>query len=294
LDLNNREVVVDQKIISLFDRYTHGGMDRRQFMERLAGIAGGAAAASALLPFLENNYASADTISADDARLTSETVSFTAAGETISGYLVRPAGDHIGLPAVVVVHENRGLNPHIRDIARRVALAGFVALAVDYLSLVGGTPADEDQARALFGDLKPADILAVSRGAVAYLQGRTDTSGKVGAVGFCWGGGTVNALAVAEPTLGAAVAYYGSQPKSGVEAIQAPLLLHYAGLDDRINAGIPAFEDALKAAGKSYELYVYANVNHAFNNDTNTARYEKGAADLAWERTITFFKTNLS
>lgn len=285
---------MDQSIITLFDRYTHGGMDRRQFLERLAVMAGSATAASALLPVLENNYAHADTIAADDARLASETVSFAAAGASISGYLVRPVGSD-KLPAVIVIHENRGLNPHIRDVARRAALAGFVTLAVDYLSLVGGTPDDQDKARDLFGTLKPDDVVAVGRGAVAYLKGRADTNGKVGAVGFCWGGGAVGNLAVAEPGLGAGVVYYGSQPKAeGVAAITAPLLLNYAGLDERINAGIPAFEAALKAAGKSYELHIYANVNHAFNNDTNAARYDKAAADLAWERTITFFKKSLS
>ncbi len=285
---------MDQSIITLFDRYTHGGMDRRQFLERLAVMAGSATAASALLPVLENNYAHADTIAADDARLASETVSFAAAGASISGYLVRPVGSD-KLPAVIVIHENRGLNPHIRDVARRAALAGFVTLAVDYLSLVGGTPDDQDKARDLFGTLKPDDVVAVGRGAVAYLKGRADTNGKVGAVGFCWGGGAVGNLAVAEPGLGAGVVYYGSQPKAeGVAAITAPLLLNYAGLDERINAGIPAFEAALKAAGKSYELHIYANVNHAFNNDTNAARYDKAAADLAWERTIGFFKKSLS
>ncbi len=284
---------MDQRIIDLFDRYTHGGMNRRQFLEKLTVLAGSAAAVSVLLPALENNYASADTIAPDDARLSSETITFNAAGKDISGYLVRPVGSET-LPAVIVIHENRGLNPHIRDVARRAALAGFVTLAVDYLSLVGGTPTDEDKARELFGTLNAEDVVAVGRGAVAYLKGRSDTNGKVGAVGFCWGGGAVGNLAVAEPGLNAGVVYYGSQPKAeGVANIAAPLLLHYAGLDERINAGIPAFEEALKTASKNYQLHIYANVNHAFNNDTNAARYDKAAAELAWERTVAFFKTNL-
>jgi carboxymethylenebutenolidase len=197
-------------------------------------------------------------------------------------------------PAVVVVHENRGLNPHTQDTARRLAVDGFTALAVDFLSPVGGTPTDEDKAREMIGTLQAPDVTTWAQGAVAYLRSHPASNGKVGAVGFCWGGGVIGRLAVAEPTLDAGVVYYGAQPPAeDVAKIKAPLLLNYAGLDERINAGIPAFEDALKAAGKSYTLYVYDGVNHAFNNDTGN-RYDKTASDLAWGRTVGFFKEHLS
>jgi len=197
---------------------------------------------------------------------------------------------------VIVIHENRGLNPHIQDIARRLAVEGYVALGVDYLSRFGGTPApyDDDKARDLFAKVTPDGALPDSRGALAYLKAHAGTTGKVGAVGFCWGGGAVNNLAVADPTLDAGVAFYGRQPAADrVPAIKAPLLLHYAGLDAGIGAGIPAFEAALKANGKTFELYVYEGAEHGFNNDTAGVRYNKAAADLAWGRTIAFFKKHL-
>ena len=277
---------MDRKFIDLFDRFTHGAMPRRDFIERLALLAGGTAAAGAFLPILENNYAHADTVAEDDPRLRTE---MPAIAEKMGGYLAFPqAGDR--LPGVIVIHENRGLNPHIRDVTRRLALEGFVAYAPDYLYGLGGTPEDADQARDMIGTLKPGDILAVSRASLKAIVKHPRCNGKVGAVGFCWGGGQVNALAVADPALAAAVAYYGSQPKADVENIKAPLLLHYAGLDERVNAGIGAFEQALKAGNKTYELYVYEGANHAFNNDTNAARYNKAAADLAWSRTVAFLK----
>jgi carboxymethylenebutenolidase len=277
---------MDRKFIDLFDRFTHGAMPRRDFLERLTLLAGGTAAASAILPILENNYAQADIVAEDDPRLRAE---FPAIGAKMGGYLAYPlAGGR--LPGVIVIHENRGLNPHIRDVTRRLALEGFVAYAPDYLYALGGTPEDADKARDMIGTLKPDGILAVSRASLKAIVKHPRCNGKVGAVGFCWGGGEVNALAVAEPTLAAGVAYYGSQPKSGIENIKAPLLLHYAGLDERINAGIAEFEKALKANGKIYELYIYEGANHAFNNDTNAARYNKAAADLAWSRTVTFLK----
>jgi carboxymethylenebutenolidase len=261
-------------------------MPRRDFLERLALLAGGTAAAGAILPILENNYAHADTVAEDDPRLRTE---MPAIGEKMGGYLAFPqAGDR--LPGVIVIHENRGLNPHIRDVTRRLALEGFVAYAPDYLYALGGTPEDADKARDMIGTLKPDDILAVSRASLKAITRHPRCNGKVGAVGFCWGGGQVNTLAVADPALAAGVAYYGSQPKSGIENIKAPLLLHYAGLDERVNAGIPAFEEALKANSKAYELYIYEGANHAFNNDTNAARYNKPAADLAWTRTVAFLK----
>jgi carboxymethylenebutenolidase len=196
---------------------------------------------------------------------------------------------------VLVIHENRGLNPHIRDVARRFAAEGFLALALDYLSPLGGTPADEDRAREMIGTLKPDDILASSRGAIRWLEARPDGNGRAGAVGFCWGGAAVNELAVSDPELDAGVAYYGRQAAAErVPAIRAPLLLHYGGLDERINAGIPAYEAALKAAGKAYELHVYEGAHHAFNNDTAPARFNKEAADLAWGRTLAFLRRHLA
>jgi carboxymethylenebutenolidase len=277
---------MDQKIISLFDSFTHGGMNRRAFMEKLTTLAGSTAAAAALLPVLENNYAHAEIVAETDDRISSETLAF----EGGSGYLVKPkaAGTY---PGVVVIHENRGLNPHIKDVTRRMALEGFVALAPDYLNALGGTPDDADKARDMIGTLKPEAIVATSMAALAALKANAATNGKSGAMGFCWGGGAVNALAVADPGLSAGVAYYGMQPPAAdVPKIVAPLMLHYASLDERINAGIPAFEEALKAAKKIYELQMYEGANHAFNNDTNAARYNKEAADLAWKRTVDFLK----
>jgi carboxymethylenebutenolidase len=284
-------MAMDQRIIDLDDRYTHGSMTRRAFFDRLAALAGGAAAATALLPLLENNYAAAQVVPETDPRIATQTISI-AGTEGLTGYLVKPKrGER--WPAVIVIHENRGLNPHIKDVARRIGTEGIVALAPDYPSPLGGTPADEDKARELIGSLKPQDALGISRATLSHLKRQPDI-GKVGAVGFCWGGGQVNALAVAEPMLDAGVAYYGRQPPAdAVASIKAPLLLHYAEIDPGINAGIPAFEAALKEAGRSYELHMYPGVNHAFNNDTNVARYNKEAADLAWSRTIAFFRKHL-
>ena len=284
---------MEQKIIDLYDRYTHSSMSRRAFFDRLVVIAGGTAAATALLPLLENNYAYADTVPEDDPRVKAEMVTFKAGGKDVAGYLVRPAADG-KYPSVVVVHENRGLNPHIKDVARRLAVAGNLALAVDFLSPVGGTPADQDKARDMIGTLEAADVTEWAKGAVAYLRTNPSSNGKVGAVGFCWGGGVIGRLAVADPTLNAGVVYYGQQPAAeDVANIKAPLLLNYGGLDERINAGIPAFEEALRSGGKDYTIYVYDGANHAFNNDTNEARYNKSAADLAWGRTLDFLKKHL-
>jgi len=284
---------MEQKIIDLYDRYTHGDMSRRAFFDKLAVLAGGTAAATTLLPMLENNYARADTVAEGDPRVKGETVTFEAGTQDVSGYLAKPAADG-KYPAVVVVHENRGLNPHIKDVARRLAVTGNLALAVDFLSPIGGTPADQDKARDMIGTLQPVDVTNWAQGAVAYLRGNPSSNGKVGAVGFCWGGGVIGRLAVAEPTLNAGVVYYGQQPPAeDVAKIKAPLLLNYAGLDERINGGIPAFEEALKSNGKEYTLYIYEGANHAFNNDTNAPRYNKEAADLAWGRTLDFFKKHL-
>jgi carboxymethylenebutenolidase len=280
----------NQRVIDLFDRYTHGGMDRRQFLEKLTILAGSSAAALALLPTLENNYAHAELLPEGDPRIKTETIDVK--GTKV--YLASPtSGDK--WPAVLVIHENRGLNPHIKDVTRRLAAEGFLAGGADFLSVAGGTPSDEDKAREMIGALDKPATEATARDVVAALRARPGSNGKVGAVGFCWGGGLVNRLAVTDPTLDAAIAYYGMQPDpKDVAQIKAPLLLHYAGLDDRINAGIPAYEAALKAEGKSFELHIYDGVNHAFNNDTNTARYDKKAADLAWSRTVAFLHKTLS
>lgn len=285
---------MDQRIIDLYDDFTHGGMSRRSFIDKLAALAGSTAAATALLPILQNNYAQAQTIQENDPRITAETVDIPGA-QGLKGYLVKPKDASGKLPTVIVIHENRGLNPHIKDVTRRMATEGFIALGLDYISPMGGTPADEDKGREMIGQLKAPDVIAYGKAAVAYLKGRPDSTGKVGAVGFCWGGGAVNTLAVNEPNLNAGVAYYGGQPKAeDVPKINAAMMMHYGGLDERINAGIPAYEAALKQAGKTYEIYVYEGANHAFNNDTNAARFDKEASDLAWRRTVGFLKKNLA
>ncbi len=281
---------MDQKYINLFDHFTHGGMNRREFMEKLTILADSTTAATALLPVLENNYAHADILPEGDPRIVSETLKY----EGGAGYFVKPsaAGKY---PGVIIIHENRGLNPHIKDVARRMAAEGFAALAPDYLNGLGGTPEDADKARDMIGTLTPEGIDASSSAALAAVKANPACNGKAGAMGFCWGGGAANSLAVKDRGLAAGVAYYGRQPADAdVPKITAPLLLHYASLDERINAGIPAFEAALKANGKTYELHIYEGVNHAFNNDTNAARYNKEAADLAWGRTVAFLKKHVA
>lgn len=283
---------MDQKIIDLYDRFTHGGLNRREFLDRLADIAGSSTAAMALLPLLTNDYARAAVVAPDDARLAIDSVAYDAPGTRINGTLARLKSKG-KRPAVVVLHENRGLNPHIQDVARRFALEGFLALAVDMLSPLGGTPADEDTARDMIGTLKPEETATQLAAAVPFLARHPESTGNVGAVGFCWGGGIINRIAVLAPELKAGVVYYGLQvPADQVAAIRAPMLLHYAGLDQRVNAGIAAYEAALKANGKRYTIEMYPNVNHAFNNDTGN-RYDKPAADLAWSRTIAFLTDNL-
>ncbi len=285
---------MDQRIIDLYDRFTHGQISRRDFMERLAGLAGSVAAAAALLPVLSNNYAQAAIVAEDDPRLVTEWISYKGDDGEIRGYLARPKDGPQKLPAVIVIHENRGLNPHIEDVTRRLALEGFLVLGPDLLSPLGGTPADEDQARDQIAKLDTGKTIGNLVAALDYLAGNAHSTGKVGAVGFCWGGLKVNQLAAAAPALGAGVAYYGRQiPADQVAAIKAPLLLHYAGIDDNVNAGIDAYKAALEAAGKTFELHMYPGANHAFNNDTNAPRYNKAAADLAWSRTVEFLKKNL-
>lgn len=287
--------VITQAMIDAYDEYTHLTLDRRRFMEQLTRLAGSGAAAAAIAPLLAANSAQAAIVAEDDPRVKGEDISYPGSGGEMKGYLVRPADQTGKLGTVIVVHENRGLNPHIRDVARRVALEGFVALAPDFMTPLGGTPDDENRARDLFSQLDPAQVAANAVATVAYLKGYKDGNGKVGAVGFCWGGGTVNMLAVNAPDLAAAVAYYGMQPKAeDVPKIKAALMLHYAGLDTRTNAGIDAFKKALDAAHVEYSVYVYEGANHAFNNDTSAARYDKKAADLAWGRTIAFLKEKLA
>ncbi len=283
---------MDQRVIDLYDQFTHGGISRREFLDRLTELVGSSAAASALLPLLQNDYARAATVAPDDARLAIEMAGYDAPGARMSGYLARPARK-AKRPAVIVIHENRGLNPHIQDIARRLALEGFLAFAVDMLSPFGGTPPDEDKGRDMIAALDPQETDRRIAAAVPFLAHHTESTGRVGAVGFCWGGGLANRLAVLSPALNAAVVYYGVQPPAeDVSRIRAALLLHYAGLDQRINAGIAAFEAALKAHHKRYTIYVYPGVNHAFNNDTSS-RYDKAAAELAWTRTLAFLKQEL-
>jgi carboxymethylenebutenolidase len=284
---------MDQKIIDLYDQYARGSMDRREFMKKLACLAGGTAAALSLLSLLESRNAAAEIVSKDDPRLQAEYIHYAGATGEVRAYLARPKGDG-KFPGVVVIHENRGLNPHIEDVNRRVALEGFLAMAPDGLSPLGGTPQDPDEARALIGKLDDRSTIDNFTAAVKYLKMNSMSTGKVGVVGFCWGGRMANQVAVNSPDLIAAVPYYGSQPAvEDVPKIKAALLLHYAGLDERINAGIPAFEAALKAAAVNYQIYMYAGAKHAFNNDTNAERYNPEAAQLAWQRTIAFLKEKL-
>jgi carboxymethylenebutenolidase len=284
---------MDQKIINLYDRFTHGGISRRDFLDRLSELAGSAAAAMALLPLLQNDYAQAAIVADNDPRLTSERVGYDSPKGKINGYLVRPKA--MGRrPAVIVIHENRGLNPHIEDLARRLAVEGFLALAPDLLSVAGGTPPTEDAARDLHTKTNKDDMLAAALAAVPFMHGHAESTGKVGAVGFCYGGGVVNRLATGSADLAAGVPYYGIQPPlDAVPAIKAALLLQYAETDENINKGIAAYEAALKANNKRYTLHTYPGTQHAFNNDTGAARYNKAAAELAWSRTLAFFTENL-
>lgn len=284
---------MDQKIIDLYDEYNHGSLDRREFLKRLAIHVGGIAAATALLPLLENNYAKAEVVPKDDPRLYTDYIQYPGAIGGVRAHLARPKGD-AKLPGVLVIHENRGLNPHIEDVTRRVAWEGFLAIAPDALSPLGGTPEDPDKARSLIQKLDSQSTIQNYLAAVRYLKMHPVSTGKVGCMGFCWGGGLANQLAVNSPDLLAVVPFYGRQPASeDVSKIKASLLIHYAGLDEGINKGIPAFEAALKEASINYKIYMYEGANHSFYNDTNAARYNKEAAQLAWQRTISFLKEKL-
>ncbi|MBB4227764.1 dienelactone hydrolase family protein [Rhizobium mongolense] len=285
---------ITQAMINAYDEYTHLTLDRRSFMDKLTKLAGSAGAAAVIAPMLAANKASAGMVPANDERLKAQDVTYPGGSGEMKGYLVEPKEASGKLGSVIVIHENRGLNPHIRDVARRMALEGFVALAPDFLSPLGGTPENEEQAREIFGKLEAAATVANAEASLKYLKTLPSANGNVGAIGFCWGGGVVNNFATKSPELKAGVAYYGAQPKAGVPNIKAALMLHYAGLDDRINAGIDAYKKELEANGKSFQIFVYDGVNHAFNNDTSSARYDKKAADLAWSRTVEFLKKSLA
>ncbi|GGH31492.1 carboxymethylenebutenolidase [Alsobacter metallidurans] len=287
-------MALDRRIIELYDEYTHKPLARRTFLERLSALAGSSAAASAALVALEPNYAHAALVPETDPRIVAERVRTKVAGVEIAGYLARP-NDDAKHPAVIVLHENRGLNAHIEDVARRLAAAGFLALAGDFLLPLGGTPSDADAARDLFSKLTGESVVSQAGAMLTFLRDHPNGGGKVGAVGFCWGGGMVNILAIREPRLGAGVAFYGVAPPSeAVARIKAPMMLHYAGLDARVNAGIPGYDAALKEAGVPHTIYVYEGVNHAFHNDTSAERYNQEAATLAFDRTVSFFKEKLA
>lgn len=282
---------MDQKIINLYDEYTHSGISRKDFMKKLAVLTGSTAVALSVLPLLENSYATAATPGFSD--LHTENITYEGAEGAVKAFLAKPiSGKNLG--CVLVIHENRGLNPHIIEVTKRVAAEGFLAMGVDALSPFGGTPADENQGREWIGKLDPEKNLRNYLAGLDYLRNRKDGNGKVGCVGFCWGGAMTGKLALADPKLLAAVSYYGAQPRTEeVPKIKASILLHYGGLDERINAGIPAYESALKQSNVDYQLFVYEGVNHAFNNDTSPTRYNEAAAKLAWRRSIDLFKNKL-
>ena len=286
----------DQNLLILFDAYVHGGLDRRGFLNQAQRFAKAGVTAAGLLAALSPNFAAGQQVPKDDARLKAESLSLPspAGNGTLRGYLARPAAAGSSkLPAVLVIHENRGLNPHIEDITRRLALDGFMAFAPDALTPVGGYPGDEDKARTAFATLDQTKAMEDFVAAAQWLRARPDSNGKLGAVGFCYGGGIVHSLATRLPDLNAAVPFYGNSPAPQEAAkVKAPLLVHLAAVDERINAAWPAYEAALKAAGVKYALHQYPGTQHGFNNDT-TPRYDAAAARLAWDRTTEFFKSQL-
>ncbi len=282
---------MDQRIITLYDEYTHKPLSRSEFIHRLSLITGSMTAAMAILPFIEVNGAKAAVT--PDQDLFTERVSYPGVNTDMQAYVARPK-EAKPYAAVVVIHENRGLNAHIEDVARRAATAGYLAIAPNALSPLGGTPADDDEARTKFQQLKADESLKNFMNVFPYLKTRNDANGQFGCVGFCWGGAMANNLAVNVPELKAAVAYYGRQPNlEDVSKIKAAVQIHYAGMDERINAGMSAYEEALKKAGVTYEQYVYDKVNHAFHNDTAPTRYNEEAAKLSWKRTLDFFAKHL-
>ena len=286
----------DQDLLILFDAYVHGAMDRRGFLDRAGKYAVGGVTAAMLLDMLNPKFAEAQQVAKDDKRIKTEYLDYPSPNGSGKqrGYMVRPMAAAAGkLPAILVVHENRGLNPHIEDIARRLALDNFVAFAPDALTPLGGYPGDEDKARELFPKLDQTKIREDFVAAVDFLKKRPDSTGKVAVVGFCYGGSIANMLATRVPDLAGAVPFYGGQPPAAdVPKIKSPLLIHYAGVDERINAGWPAYEEALKANKVPYETHIYPGAQHGFNNDT-TPRFDAAAAKLAWQRTMDFFNKQL-
>lgn len=287
----------DQRLLDLYDDFAHGRIGRRDFMQRAAAFAAAGVTVEALLSRLSPNYAYAQQVPKDDSRIEAEMIEYSSpqGGGKIRGLLAKPAKTEGKLPTVLVIHENRGLNPYIEDVARRLAVAGFLALAPDALSPLGGYPGNDDEGRAMQAKRKPEEMTEDFIAGAKYLSKHPEGNGKVGVVGFCYGGGMANTLAVRIPdVIDAAVPFYGRQPAAeDVKKIKAPLLIHYASLDTRINEGWPAYEKALKEAGVKYEMHMYENANHGFHNDT-TPRYDEMAAKLAWERTVDFFKKHLS
>jgi carboxymethylenebutenolidase len=285
---------MDQRIINLFDEYTHKPLTRKVFLDRLAKITGSTAAALAILPLLEVNYAQAQTVPESDARLLVERITYPGSGGEMKAYVARPKKKK-KYPVVMVIHENRGLNPHIEDVTRRMALEGFLAIAPDALSSQGGTPQDADKARDMFSKLDAPTNLSNFIKAFEYVKTRKDASKNFGCIGFCWGGALTNQIAVNFPELIAAAPFYGRQPEAvDVPKIKAVVQAHYGAMDERINAGIPAFEEALKQAGTRYEIFIYEGAQHAFNNDTAPTRYHEASAKLAWSRTVALFKKELA
>ena len=290
-----KKTEIDRRVLSLFDGYVHGQISRRDFLERAAAFTTSGVTAASLLASLSPNYALAQQVDPDDCSITASYKRYASPGGAgvMRGYFVRPAAVQHKLPAVVVIHENRGLNPYIEDVARRLAVAGFSAFAPDALTPLGGYPGNDDEGRALQRQRDRDEMFQDFVAAVEFLQGHPDVTGKVGAVGFCYGGGAALRLAVTLPSLSAAVAFYGRHPMpADAPGIRAPLLLHHAGLDERVNATWPAFEEALRAADHDYVNHEYADVNHGFHNDT-TPRYNEDAAKLAWQRTVDFFASRL-
>jgi carboxymethylenebutenolidase len=285
---------MNQKLIDLYDEYTHRPLDRRVFLERLITLAGSATAAQAFLAVIEPNYANAAVIAADVARLGSAPLEVPSA--QLKGYLAYPKakGAQISDNLVIVIHENRGLNPHIEDVARRAAIAGFHAFAPDFLTPDGGTPKDEDQARDMFAKIDMARVIRSAATLVSYFKEKTPRM-KIGAVGFCWGGGAVNSMATVAPGLDAGVAFYGVAPKlEDVAKIKASMMMHYGALDARVNATKEPFDNAMKAAGVTHQSFMYEGANHAFHNETSPERYVEAAAKLAWQRTMDLFKQKLA
>jgi carboxymethylenebutenolidase len=286
---------LNQEIIKLFDEYTHKPLSREVFLNRLSKLVGGTLALSTILPVLEGSYAASAMVAEDDAALDISTAEFTSPNGPIKGYLVQPKNAKKQMGCVLVIHENRGLTPHIKDITRRIAKEGFIALGIDGLSPFGGTPTNEDEGRALIGKLDAKQNIENMLSGLTFLRNLKNSNQKTACIGFCWGGGIVNDLAAADPNLTVGVPYYGRQiDATFVTKIKAKLMLHYAGLDDRINAGIPAYESALKSNQIDYQLFIYEGAQHAFNNDSSPARYQKETALLAWDRTMAFFKKYLA